>query len=101
MELREELPDDKESVREIHLRAFGDHGLVVANLVDTLRETITPKDGLSLVAGHDGQIVGHVMFTRSLLDAPRRLVEVHVLSPLAVMPGYQSAASARPWCGRG
>jgi putative acetyltransferase len=89
MELREELPDDKESVREIHLRAFGDHGLVVADLVDTLRETITPKDGLSLVAGHDGQIVGHLMFTRSLLDAPRRLVEVHVLSPLAVMPGYQ------------
>jgi putative acetyltransferase len=89
MELREELPDDKESVREIHLRAFGDHGLVVADLVDTLRETITPKDGLSLVAGHDGQIAGHVMFTRSLLDAPRRLVEVHVLSPLAVMPGYQ------------
>ena len=89
MELRKELPDDKEPVREIHLRAFGDHGLVVADLVDTLRETITPKDGLSLVAGHDGQIVGHVMFTRSLLDAPRRLVEVHVLSPLAVMPGYQ------------
>ena len=89
MELREELPDDKEPVREIHLRAFGDHGLVVADLVDTLRETITPKDCLSLVAGYDGQIVGHVMFTRSLLDAPRRLVEVHVLSPLAVMPGYQ------------
>jgi putative acetyltransferase len=89
MELREELPGDKESVREIHLRAFGDHGLVVADLVDTLRETITPKDGLSLVAGHNGQIVGHVMFTRSLLDAPRRLVEVHVLSPLAVTPECQ------------
>ncbi len=95
MELREELPDDKESVREIHLRAFGDHGLVVADLVDTLRDTITPKDGLSLVAGHDGQIVGHVMFTRSLLDAPRRLVEVHVLSPLAVMPGYQKRGIGR------
>jgi putative acetyltransferase len=89
MNLREERPADRESVRDIHVRAFGDHGLVVADLVDTLRETITPKDGLSLVAGHDGQIVGHVMFTRSLLDAPRRLVEVHVLSPLAVMPGYQ------------
>lgn len=89
MELREELPGDKESVREIHLRAFGEHGLIVAGLVDTLREIITPKDGLSLVAGRDGQIVGHVMFTRSLLDAPRRLVEVHVLSPLAVMPDCQ------------
>jgi putative acetyltransferase len=89
MELREELPGDQESVREIHLRAFGDHGLVVADLVDSLREIITPADGLSLVAGHDGQLVGHVMFTRSLLDAPRRLVGVQVLSPLAVLPGYQ------------
>jgi putative acetyltransferase len=61
----------------------------VVSLVDTLRETITPTNGLSLVAEHDGQIVGHVMFTRSLLDAPRRLVEVQVLSPLAVMPEHQ------------
>jgi len=81
-------------VRDIHLRAFGghgpaDHGLVVASLVDTLRETITSTDGLSLVAEHDGQIVGHVMFTRSLLDAPRRLVDVQVLSPLAVIPDHQ------------
>lgn len=75
-------------MRDIHLRAFGDHGLVVANLVDTLRSTITPADGLSLVAEHDAQIVGHVMFTRSLLDAPRRLVEVQVLSPLAVIPPH-------------
>ena len=76
-------------MRKIHLQAFGDHGLVVTSLVDTLRETLTPTDGLSLVAEHDGQIVGHVMFTRSLLDAPRRLVEVQVLSPLAVMPEHQ------------
>jgi putative acetyltransferase len=88
MDLREELPGDRESVRGIHLRAFGDHGLVVADLVDALRETITPAEGLSLVAEHDGQIVGHVMFTRSLLDASRRLVEVQVLSPLGVMPGH-------------
>lgn len=30
------------------------------------------------------------MFTRSLLEAPRRLVEVSVLSPLAVLPAQQS-----------
>jgi putative acetyltransferase len=94
MDLREELPSDRESVRNVHLRAFGDHGradhgLAVANLVDALRETITPTSGLSLVAEHDGQVVGSVLFTRSLLDAPRRLVEVQVLSPLGVMPEYQ------------
>jgi putative acetyltransferase len=88
MDLREELTSDRESVRDIQVRAFGDHGLVVADLVDALRETITPADGLSLVAEYDGQIVGHVMFTRSLLDAPRRLVEVQVLSPLGVMPEH-------------
>jgi predicted N-acetyltransferase YhbS len=93
MDLREEFPGDRESVRDLHVRAFGDHGpsdhgLVVASLVDALRETITPTAGLSLIAEQDGQIVGHVMFTRSLLDAPRRLVEVHVLSPLAVMPDH-------------
>jgi putative acetyltransferase len=99
MKLREERPGDRESVRNVHTRAFGDHGradhspadhgLVVANLVDTLRETITPANGLSLVAEDDGQIVGHVMFTRSLLDAPRRLVDVYVLSPLGVLPEHQ------------
>jgi putative acetyltransferase len=91
MDLREELPGDRQPVRNIHRQAFGggDHGLVVTKLVDALRETITPTDGLSLVAEQDGQIVGHVMFTRSLLDAPRRLVDVQVLSPLGVLPEHQ------------
>ena len=75
-------------MRDLHLRAFGDPGVVVADLVATLRDTITSRNGLSLVAEHDGQVVGHVMFTRSLLDAPRRLVNVQVLSPLAVLPEH-------------
>jgi putative acetyltransferase len=87
MDLREETPSDRQAVRDLHLRAFGDHGLVVADLVDALRGLVTPQDGLSLVVVDDRRlVVGHVMFTRSLLDAPRRLVDVHVLSPLAVMP---------------
>ncbi|QOV44791.1 GNAT family N-acetyltransferase [Streptomyces chromofuscus] len=88
MDLREELPSDGQAVRNVHLQAFADHGSVVADLVDSLRGTIAPEDGLSLVAEHDRQVVGHVMFTRSLLDAPQRLVEVQVLSPLAVMPEF-------------
>lgn len=89
MELRGELPSDALAVRDLHLGAFGDHGRVVVDLVGSLRDTITPEDGLSLVAERDGRVVGHVMFTRSLLDAPRRLVDVQVLSPLAVTPGLQ------------
>ncbi|MBE1877214.1 GNAT family N-acetyltransferase [Myceligenerans pegani] len=89
MELRGELPGDAQAVRDLHLRAFGEHGRVVVDLVESLRGTITPEDGLSLVAERDGRVVGHVMFTRSLLDAPRRLVDVQVLSPLAVTPELQ------------
>lgn len=86
MDLRGELPGDRRAVQDLHRRAFGDHGRVVGDLVESLRETITPEDGLSLVAERDGEVVGHVMFTRSLLDAPQRLVDVQVLSPLAVSP---------------
>lgn len=89
MDLREERAGDSEAVRSLHLEAFGDHGTVVAELTDTLRAALTPGKGLSLVAEHAGQVVGHIMFTRGLLDAPRRLVEVQVLSPLAVLPAYR------------
>lgn len=90
MEVREERPGDRELVRNVQVQAFGEHGQVVAGLVDSLRETIPRLGGLSLVAGQDGQITGHVMFTRSLLDAPRRLAGVQVLSPLGVLPGHQN-----------
>jgi putative acetyltransferase len=89
MDLREERPGDREAVRSVQLQAFGDEGAVVADLVDTLRGGITAGEGLALVAEVDGQVAGHVMFTRSLLDAPRRLVGVQVLSPLGVLPGRQ------------
>ncbi len=89
MRLREELPGDTAAVGALHREAFGDHGKLVAELTDGLRARLTPDDGLSLVAEEDGRVVGHVMFTRSLLDAPRRLVDVQVLSPLAVTPDRQ------------
>jgi putative acetyltransferase len=89
MELREEQPGDAEAVRSVHQQAFGDDGAAVAELVDTLRDDVTAGEGLALVAEVDGQVAGHVMFTRGLLDAPRRLVGVQVLSPLGVLPGRQ------------
>ena len=87
MELRED--DGTFPVRELHRAAFGadgDHGELVADLVDDLRRDPATR---ALVAIEDGEVVGHVMFSRSRLDAPERLVDVGVLSPLAVLPGYQ------------
>lgn len=90
MRLRVEQRSDRAAVRGLHLAAFGDHGQVVADLVDALRDEASGDDALSLLAEDPhGTVVGHVMFTRSLLDAPRRLVGVQVLSPVAVLPERQ------------
>ena len=91
VDLRAEQGQDREAVRGLHGEAFGDQGEAVADLVDALRDQITSDNGVSLVAVDENRdVVGHVMFTRSLLDAPRRLVEVQVLGPLAVLPARQN-----------
>lgn len=101
--LRPETPADHGAVRALHRAAFGDHGAVVAALADDLRTTLLgpgpgPVPGTgdrdaarggSWVADHDGAVVGHVMLAPALLDAPERLVDVLVLSPLAVLPERQ------------
>jgi putative acetyltransferase len=80
---------DWSAVRAVHLAAFAAQGQVVANLVDHLRDAVARGEGLSLVAEERDQIVGHVMFSPSLLDAPKRLVPVQVLSPIGVVPACQ------------
>ncbi|PZF95847.1 GNAT family N-acetyltransferase [Micromonospora deserti] len=87
MDLRAEQDHDHDSVLGLHRSAFGEHGNVVAGLVAALRRD--DPAALSLVAEEAGEIVGHVMFTHGLLDAPRRLAPVQVLSPLAVHPEHQ------------
>lgn len=89
MVVRREDEADAEAVRQVHLAAFAGHGPQVADLVDALRETISPSRGVSLVAEEDDEVVGHVMFSSSLLDTEARLVEVQVLSPLGVRPDWQ------------
>jgi hypothetical protein len=55
VEIRVEHRDDADSVAELHREAFGgDHGAVVAALVDELRAFVNSRNGLSLVAEHDG-----------------------------------------------
>jgi putative acetyltransferase len=89
MELRPEREADRAAVADLLTAAFSAHGRAVATLADALRKSITADCGLSLVAEAEGQVVGHVMFSPSLLDAPRRLVPVQVLSPVSVLPGWQ------------
>jgi putative acetyltransferase len=85
--IRAQRPDDRASVRDVIVRAFGRP--VVADLAESLQGAPAGVDGLSFVAELDGQVVGHVQLSRSWLDAPERLVEVLVLSPLSVAPEQQ------------
>lgn len=85
--LRPEQPRDADAIRDVVAGAFGLP--VIGELVDRLRASPDWVNGLSFVAERDGRVIGHVLFTRSLLDAPLRLVDVLVLSPVSVMPAEQ------------
>lgn len=101
MDVRDETVSDRPAVRTVHLAAFQDHGPAVASLVDDLREAVVRGDGLSLVAEEQAEIVGHVMFSPSLLDAPKRLVPVQVLSPIGVVPRWQNMGVGTTLISRG
>jgi putative acetyltransferase len=85
---RAESPADQDAIREVHTASFGDEGQVAA-LTDALRASPAPLAPLSFVASAGSEVAGHVMLSASRLDALPRLVDVYVLSPLGVLPGYQ------------
>jgi putative acetyltransferase len=87
--VRRQRASDALEIADLHKEAFGQSGDAVSNLVLDLTSTTTPSNGLSLVAIRDDRIVGHVLFTRGLVDAPARLVGVQMLSPLAVIGTYR------------
>ena len=81
--------DEFDRMREVSVSAFsGDP--VIGPLLDALRSSWAWDDELSFVAELDGELVGHVLYTRALLDAAPRLVEVLVLSPIGVRPDLQN-----------
>lgn len=78
---------DRPALLRVVEDAFGpEEGPKVASLVTALEEAGHVR--ASLVAEVDGAVVGHVMLSRSWVDAEHALVEVVVLSPLSVAPSH-------------
>lgn len=84
--VREEQSDDVDAVRRVVAAAFG--GEKMPELLDALRDSVAWL-GTVYVAEERDQIVAAVAYTRAWLDTPTKLVEVLVLSPLAVHPERQ------------
>jgi putative acetyltransferase len=83
--VRDETPADDAAVRAVVRAAFGQND--EANLVDALRAGGFVRE--AFVAERDGEVVGHVLFTRLPVQTADGVVETLALAPMAVAPGWQ------------
>jgi putative acetyltransferase len=84
--VRDEQPHDREQVRKVNEAAFGRSD--EADLIDRLR--LEGAVLLSLVAEVDGQVVGHILFSRMAVETAHGPVAAVALAPMAVLPEHQS-----------
>ncbi len=84
MRIRAEQKNDRAAVYQINAAAFETRA--EAELVETLRACVQPL--ISLVAGVDAAVVGHIMFSpvSASADSGLRLMG---LAPMAVAPAHQ------------
>ena len=86
VDIRKETPDDVTAIHRVEGQAFG--RAAEADLVDALREA--GAFVLSLIALRDGEIVGHILFTRGSIEDNSSEFDALALGPLAVLPKYHS-----------
>lgn len=87
VETREAGDVDTPAVEAVVEAAFGDKGVAVNDVMARLRSV--EDMAVELVAVVDDEVVGCVALSRAWLDSRVRLVDVLVLSPLAVAPDHQ------------
>ncbi len=85
VELRNEEMQDTEQVRKILCAAFPSE--LESKLVDMLRAN--GKAIISLVATHEGQVLGHILFSPVTTSPPSEAKGIG-LAPVAVRPDVQS-----------
>ena len=84
MSIRAATPRDREAIRLVEEHAFGQQA--EAGLVDAL---VTGGDAVvELVAEEDGQVVGHILFSRLYVQNGGKRFAAVALPPLAVEPSF-------------
>lgn len=87
LEVREAGDADTPAVEAVVEAAFGEAGAAINDVMARLRGV--EDMAVELVAVSGDEVVGCVALSRAWLDARERLVDVLVLSPLAVAPDRQ------------
>src|SRR6478735_3273325 len=83
--IRYETEADLENIDSVVGAAF--RRPVVVDLLHALRASTAWRH--SFIAVREDRVIGHVAYTRGWIDAPLRLVEVLLLSPMSVHPDFQ------------
>jgi putative acetyltransferase len=87
LKIRVATESDRKEILNVHAQAFGhEKGPVIAKLVDDLLDDETAKPILSLVAGDDNRILGHVLYTEVTITQADASVSAQILAPLAILP---------------
>ena len=91
LKIRKSSALDGTEIEKIHIKAFGkEKGMEIAGLVNNLFNDKTAVPLLSLVAVGGGQLIGHILFTKTTLTQTTEPVSARILAPLAVLPDTQS-----------
>jgi predicted N-acetyltransferase YhbS len=94
--IRRSTDSDRAAIRIINMSAFGKaQGQEIVELVNGLLGDETAKPLLSLVAEINKKIVGHILFTRAILQPEHQDVSVQILAPLAVSRERQGEGIGR------
>jgi putative acetyltransferase len=83
--IRAETAADQSMIWQVNEAAFG--SAEEADLVGALRTQGVVL--LSVVAELDGQVVGHILFSRMSIETPTEAIAAVALAPMAVLPRYQ------------
>jgi predicted N-acetyltransferase YhbS len=90
MNIRQSVGSEKTRIEAVHRLAFGEEqGPEISRLVHEMFDDPTARPLLSLVCAEGKEIIGHVFFSKAVLQHCPKPVKVRILAPLAVVPGAQ------------
>lgn len=91
MNIRNMVREDRAEILLVHQKSFGESkGPTIAKLVDDMLDDPTARPIYSFVAVIEGEIVGHVLFSRTTVQGASSALNAQILAPLAVLPAYQA-----------